>query len=70
MDGIRAWTAVAGPGFPVSGGPSRWGAPTSNAGTFQQKHMQKLNNWILLGGAPVVPPGSANGLNSLKVSVA
>ena len=38
---------MADPGFPVGGGG---GAPTSNVGAFQQKHMQKRKNWILLGG--------------------
>ena len=49
--------AVADPGFPVGGG----GAPTSDVGTFQQKHMRKQKNWILLGGGraggtPLDPP--------------
>ena len=37
------------------------GVPTSNVGAFQQKHMRKQKNWILLGGAhwrqpPLDPP--------------
>ena len=40
---------------------SHWGAPTSDAGTFQWKCMRKWKNWILLGGGvPAAPPGSPN----------
>ena len=48
---------VADPGFPVGG--ERWGAPTSDAGAFWQKHMRKQKNWVSLG---VVCLGSANGI--------
>ena len=48
---------VVDPGFPIGGGP------TSDAGAFQQKCMQKQKNWIPLGGGAAVPPGSANALN-------
>ena len=50
------------PGFPIGGHQAVWGAPTSDAGTFRQKHMRKWKNWILLGGrastgsAPLDPP--------------
>ena len=37
--------AVTDPGFPVGGGTDPLGAPTSDMGVFQQKHMQKLKNW-------------------------
>ena len=32
------------------GGADPLGAPTSDTNTFQQKHMRKWKNWILLGG--------------------
>ena len=53
---------VADPGFPVGGGATRWGVPTSDAYTFWQKLMGKRKKWILLGGggAGGAPPGSAN----------
>ena len=35
--------------FPL-GGAEPLGVPTSNVGTFQQKHMQKWTNWIPLRG--------------------
>ena len=30
---------VADPGFPIGGAPSCWGALTSDAGSFWQKHV-------------------------------
>ena len=40
--------------FPLGGGGvrSHWGAPTSDMGTFRQKHVQKRKNWIPLGAPP------------------
>ena len=56
LEEVSCSIAVADPGFPVGGG----GAPTSNVGTFQPKHMRKQKNWILLGGThqwrPLDPP--------------
>ena len=52
---------MADPGFPVGGRRAVGGAPTSDVGTFWQKHMQKQKKWIpLRGEALVAPPGSAN----------
>ena len=52
--------AVADPGFPVGGGgPTHWGAPTSDAYTFWQKCMQKRKKLILLGGGGGVRAGGA-----------
>ena len=53
--------------FPLGGALSHWGAPTSDVGAFQRKHMRKRKNWILLGGGGghalvVPPPGSTNDL--------
>ena len=41
---------------------SHWkeGAPTPDAGTCQQKYVQKLKNWVLLGDTLAAPLGSAN----------
>ena len=36
--------------FPLEGAPTRWGVPTSDAYTFQQKCMQKRKKLILLRG--------------------
>ena len=36
---------------PREGAPTRCKEPTSDAGAFQRKHVQKQKNWILLGAA-------------------
>ena len=54
---------VADPGFPVEGGAEPLGGlPTSNVGTFQQKHV-KMKELDPVGGVrtPAAPPGFANG---------
>ena len=52
---------VASPGFLVGGCRPRWQTPTSDAGAFQRKCMQKWKNWVLLGrrNVPAVPTWSA-----------
>ena len=68
---ISNTTPVADPGFPVGGGaPTRWGAPTSDAYTFQWKRTWKWKKLILLGGTHHGPPaGSANELTILHTDV-
>ena len=50
--------------FSLGGAISLWGggAPTFNAATFQRKCMQKQKNWVPVGAALAVPPGSATGV--------
>ena len=61
---------VADPGFPIGGAPTCWGAPTSDAYTFQQKCMRKQKKLILLGGGGGThwrhPPGSVNDIHVLE----
>ena len=46
---IDVLATAADPGFPI-GGTNPLGVLTSDAGTFQWKHVQKQKNWALFGG--------------------
>ena len=60
--------AAADPGFPKWGRQRIRGVPTSDTGTFWQKHMRKTKE---LGpmGAPAAPPRSATGRDQITMLI-